>query len=94
MPHPTFQVVLPEEQAKLGSAKPSPRLTISNLPAETGCWYLLPFGAMGKVSVFISSVQPSFLGDVPASSFLESLKFYFWVFSPLLNTVENPAGAE
>lgn len=69
---PTSQLVLPEEQARFGSAKPSPRLAISNLPAEGGRWYLLPFGAMVNASVFISSVQPSSLGDVPASSFLES----------------------
>lgn len=93
--HPTSQLVLPEEQAKLSSAKPGPRLAISNLPAEGECLYLLPFGAVGKASGFISSVHPSSLGDVAASSFLESFfKCYFWVFSPLLNTAENPAGAE
>lgn len=70
--HPTSQLVLPEEQAKLGSAKPGLRLAISNLAAEGVCWYLLPFGAMGKASVLISSVQPSSLGDVHPSSFLES----------------------
>lgn len=93
--HPTSQLVLPEEPTKFGSAKPGPRLTISILTAEGACWCLLPFGTMGKASGFISSVQPSSLGDVPASSFLESFKnFISGCFSPLLNTVENSAGAE
>lgn len=77
----------------------SPGLTIGILPAfvrrgdaGTSC----PLVPWGKLWVSFLLPSPAFL----VMSLLAPLlglfffKFYFWVFSPFLNTVENPAGAK
>lgn len=76
--HPTSQLVLPEEQAKLGSAKAGPRLAISNLPAEGpphACTYC-PLELWGKLWVL-------FLPSSPALLVMSLLAYFFNLFKML-----------
>lgn len=59
--HPTSQLVLPEEQAKLGSAKPGPGLAITNLPAEGDACTYCPLELWGKLLFLFLLSSPALL---------------------------------